>query len=176
MAKSGSKLSDKKLAAIQADYEAGIVSKSDIAKKHRINRYTLFRNAKRLHWEYGKSGEEVTRHITKKVTEKIVEQESLKLIDYTSKHLSELDGIRKISRLNIRALAKEIKDTANNVSKKEADRIFTIQKVCKITSETLAIIYKDERLAMGLDNNDSGNSGDIENRIKNRMKKLKGTE
>ena len=179
MAKQGKTLTDKKLASIRADYEAGIESKSDIAKKHRINRYTLRRNAEKRRWEYGKSAPEVASRITKKATEKIVREESEKLVDYTRKHISEIGTLRTISRANAQSLIKAIKETGNNVSKEEADRIFTVQKVCKIMAETLSIIFRDERLAMGVDSKNervdskNENTEGLESRIMNRMNKIK---
>lgn len=165
-------LSTKKKSKIIADVRAGKLNRTKIAQKWSISRNTLSKIINDSGAIVGENAQKVSKKIEQKATRKIIENESRKLVDYTDKHLSELDTIRTISKYNAQALAKEIKETKNNVSKAEAERIFAVQKVCKITTETLSMIYKDERLAMGLDQGGNNNQ-DIEDRINKRMKKFK---
>ena len=47
------------LCHLKADYEAGIQSKVDIAKKHGISPVTLWRHAQKGNWSYGRLREDV---------------------------------------------------------------------------------------------------------------------
>ena len=71
----GESISEDKKAAIKADYEVGLATKSNIAKKHRINRTTLYKLAKKEKWVYAIGNRKATESITKKVTKRIVEDE-----------------------------------------------------------------------------------------------------
>jgi len=164
------------LARIKADYEVGVTSKSIIASKHRINRTTLLRVAKREGWKYQKCIKNASKSITQNATKKIVELETNKLIDCTLRHLRETGNLRVLSDLAVKRISKAAKDTKNNISKMEADTVLTIQRFIETNAKTLSIIYKDERLAMGLDNGIKSDDGDVEDRINKRMNKLKNAD
>ena len=76
---------------LKADYEAGIQSKVDIAKKHGISPVTLWRHANKGNWSYGRLREEVLESMSKealkrlgKLTGSIIEE-----------HVMLLSGLRK---------------------------------------------------------------------------------
>ena len=79
------------LSLLKADYEAGIQSKIDIAKKHGISPVTLWRHANKGNWSYGRLREEVLESMSEealkrlgKLTGSIIEE-----------HVMLLSGLRK---------------------------------------------------------------------------------
>ena len=79
------------LSLLKADYEAGIQSKVDIAKKHGISSVTLWRHAQKGNWSYGRLREEVLESMSEealkrlgKLTGSIIEE-----------HVMLLSGLRK---------------------------------------------------------------------------------
>ena len=54
----------KNIGALKADYEAGINSKVDIAKKHGISVFTLWCYASKGKWSYGKMREDVLESLS----------------------------------------------------------------------------------------------------------------
>lgn len=142
----------KKLPKIKADFESGRFKKMDMSKKWGMSRQTLNNLEKKHGWKFGKNGQKLNAVISKKATERIIKEETAKLVGYTARHLKGIGNLRVLSELTAKSLADSLRETKNKIPKAEADRIFAIQKCLKISSETLSIIYKDERLAMGLDN------------------------
>ena len=76
---------------MKADYEAGIQSKVDIAKKHGISSVTLWRYAQKGNWSYGRMREDVLESMSEealkrlgKLTGSIIEE-----------HVMLLSGLRK---------------------------------------------------------------------------------
>ena len=76
---------------LKADYEAGIQSKVDIAKKHGISSVTLWRHANKGTWSYGRMREDVLESMSEealkrlgKLTGSIIEE-----------HVMLLSGLRK---------------------------------------------------------------------------------
>ena len=76
---------------LKADYEAGIQSKVDIAKKHGISPVTLWRHAQKGNWSYGRMRGEVLESMSEealkrlgKLTGSIIEE-----------HVMLLSGLRK---------------------------------------------------------------------------------
>ena len=79
------------LSLLKADYEAGIQSKVDIAKKHGISSVTLWRHANKGNWSYGRLREDVLESMSEealkrlgKLTGSIIEE-----------HVMLLSGLRK---------------------------------------------------------------------------------
>ena len=79
------------LSLLKADYEAGIQSKVEIAKKHGISPVTLWRHANKGNWSYGRLREEVLESMSEealkrlgKLTGSIIEE-----------HVMLLSGLRK---------------------------------------------------------------------------------
>ena len=79
------------LSLLKADYEAGIQSKIDIAKKHGISPVTLWRHANKGNWSYGRMREDVLESMSEealkrlgKLTGSIIEE-----------HVMLLSGLRK---------------------------------------------------------------------------------
>ena len=79
------------LSLLKADYEAGIQSKVNIAKKHGISSVTLWRHANKGNWSYGRMREDVLESMSEealkrlgKLTGSIIEE-----------HVMLLSGLRK---------------------------------------------------------------------------------
>ena len=79
------------LSLLKADYETGIQSKVEIAKKHGISSVTLWRHANKGNWSYGRLREEVLESMSEealkrlgKLTGSIIEE-----------HVMLLSGLRK---------------------------------------------------------------------------------
>ena len=59
------------LSLLKADYEAGIQSKVDIAKKHGISPVTLWRHANKGNWSYGRLREEVLESMSEEALKRL---------------------------------------------------------------------------------------------------------
>ncbi len=55
----------------KADYEAGIQSKVDIAKKHGISSVTLWRHANKGNWSYGRMREDVLESMSEEALKRL---------------------------------------------------------------------------------------------------------
>lgn len=148
----GKKVSQYKLLAIQADYEAGIATLVQIAAKHHIDRTTLFRNAKKHGWEYGKCNTDATSLIKEKATERIVRDETDKLIDYTTihhKHIKDLSALSAVNKADLAKIAKGMR-SFEKIDKTKVWNMINIQRYIESSVKTYDMIYKSQRLAMGL--------------------------
>ena len=112
---------------LKADYEAGIQSKVNIAKKHGISPVTLWRHANKGNWSYGRMREEVLESMSEealkrlgKLTGSIIEE-----------HVMLLSGLRK--QILTATDTSEIKRMSNQV-------------------DALVKCIKGERTALGLPN------------------------
>ena len=112
---------------LKADYEAGIQSKVDIAKKHGISPVTIWRHANKGNWSYGRLREEVLESMSEealkrlgKLTGSIIEE-----------HVMLLSGLRK--QILTATDTSEIKRMSSQV-------------------EALVKCIKGERTALGLPN------------------------
>ena len=106
-----------KMASIKTDYEAGIQSKVDIAKKHGISSVTLWRHANKGNWSYGRLREEVLESMSEealkrlgKLTGSIIEEHVMLLSTLRQQILTATDT-SEIKRMSsqVDALVKCIK-------------------------------------------------------------------
>ena len=105
------------LSLLKADYEAGIQSKVDIAKKHGISSLTLWRHANKGNWSYGRLREDVLESMLEeamkrlgKLTGSIIEEHVMLLSGLRQQILTATD-ISEIKRMStqVDALVKCIK-------------------------------------------------------------------
>jgi len=148
----------KKIAAIQVEYCAGFVTIEKVAKKHKVSSRTVIRLAKKNGWKRGKRGKNVTNRVTsdilKKAEDKFIKKESDRLAKATEKHIADIYSIRTLTRLNLSDMmnaARDAKNSGGSLHKEVTENFFAFQKVCKISTETLANCYREERLALGID-------------------------
>jgi hypothetical protein len=155
LATSGRSVSAKKLSAIKAAFELGLESKTSIAASHHINRATLHKMARREGWEYGRSNKKATDLITKKVTAKIVANETQKLITYTEEYLFDLGKNRQLHRVVSDNMIDEISKANGQLSKTDGDKFRSIFQAVEISTKILDLMYRGKRLAMGLKSEDA---------------------
>ena len=105
------------LSLLKADYEAGIQSKVEIAKKHGISPVTLWRHANKGNWSYGRMREDVLESMSEealkrlgKLTGSIIE-EHVMLLSRTRKQILTATDTSEIKRMStqVDALVKCIK-------------------------------------------------------------------
>ena len=102
---------------LKADYEAGIQSKVEIAKKHNISTVTLWRHAQKGKWSYGRMREDVLESMSEealkrlgKLTGSIIEEHVMLLSGLRQQILKATDS-SEIKRMSsqVDALVKCIK-------------------------------------------------------------------
>ena len=107
----------KNIGALKADYEAGINSKVDIAKKHGISAVTLWRYASKWEWNYGRMREEVMESLSQaalerlgQLTESVIE-EHVMLLSQMRRKMMTLDDPKEVKHYSsqVDALLKCIK-------------------------------------------------------------------
>jgi hypothetical protein len=161
-------LSSQKVTVIRVDYEAGILTKSDIAKKHNINRQTLYKQADKHKWLFGKN---------KQAIDKITEQKSLEHLlnnridlstQITEQFLEDINHHRQLLMKTSSELEEAYKEAANNKTKVELDeysRIFAGAKITKIQMEALNIGYSGARKALGMSDTKLEHTGQVDKEI-----------
>ncbi len=164
---------DRFKARVKAEYEAGVDKKSDICKRYKIPRKTLNEWAVKAKWEWQKSNTEVLEKVTKSTTRKLELEFGDRLEDFTTEHLEAMGEVADLTRKSLERLRGAVDEKGldgkdNRMTRDEAEAIFSQQKVLKISSETLSIVYADKRKALGLDkekNDNDKNADAIEARI-----------
>ena len=105
------------IGALKADYEVGINSKVDIAKKHGISAVTLWRYASKWEWNYGRMREEVMESLSQaalerlgQLTESVIE-EHVMLLSQMRRKMMTLDDPKEVKHYSsqVDALLKCIK-------------------------------------------------------------------
>ena len=79
------------LSLLKADYEAGIQSKINIAKKHGISTVTLWRHANKGNWSYGRLREDVLESMSEEVLKRLGKLTG----SIIEEHVMLLSGLRK---------------------------------------------------------------------------------
>ena len=116
-----------KMASIKTDYEAGIQSKVDIAKKHGISPVTLWRHAKKGNWSYGSLREELLETMSEKAMKRLGKLTG----SIIEEHVMLLSGLRQ----------QILKTTDTSEIKKMSTQV-----------DALVKCIKGERTALGLPN------------------------
>ena len=105
------------LSLLKADYEAGIQSKVDIAKKHGISPVTLWRHANKGNWSYGRLREDVLESMSEEALKRLgrltgsIIEEHVMLLSGLRKQILTATDISEIKRMStqVDALVKCIK-------------------------------------------------------------------
>ena len=111
-------ISSQKVVAIKVDFEAGILTKTDIAKKHKINRHTLYKQASKHKWIYGKYTQEITKITEEKSLQNLIGQQVDRATGITNQFLGDIDKHRQLLMLTTNELVKtynEYKDKKTGV-------------------------------------------------------------
>lgn len=142
---------------IKADFESGRLKKVDVSKKWRMSRETLNKMAREGSWLFQKNGQKLDVLIEKQATERIVEVETNKLIDYTTVHLKHIKDLSALSAVNKADLAKIAHDSRSfkKIDKNKVYNMINIQRYIESSVKTYDMIYKSQRLAMGIQDSDT---------------------
>lgn len=147
-------ISSQKKTVIKVDYEAGLLTKVDIATKHCINRQTLYKMADLNKWEYGKNRTEIDKATEDRSLENIINKQVDLATQVTSRFLDDIDKYRKLGMMPASELVtayNEAKGKTKKVPKEEFSRILESTKVIKTAIEALRIGYEGCRMALGMD-------------------------
>lgn len=168
---------EKQKAKLKPEVESGLLSKSKLAQKWRMSRNTLNKIIQQEGWVFGINVQELSKVISKKTEDKLAEKYSNDLEDFTEEHIKSMDEVGSLTKKSLERLrdaveAEDSEGKENRMSKDQAEAIFSQQKVLKISSETLSIIYADKRKALGLDKpKEDPAKTDLEERIRLSMER-----
>lgn len=141
-------LTNRKIAKITKDYEAGLDNKLQIAKKHNITPKTLYFQAEKHEWVYGKNTCEINEKAEKKSIEQFASEISKEKMKAIHTFVTEAKGIESLTIDSLNSL-KSV--GANQICKEDGERVFSVLKNCKIAMETLNISFLGKRKALGMD-------------------------
>ena len=150
-------ISSQKKTVMKVDYEAGLLTKSDIALKHGINRQTIYKIAADNKWEYGKNRTEIDKATENQSLEKIINKQIDIATQISNRFLSDMDKYRQLGLMPAAELATAYNDAKKNktkVPKEEFSRIWESTKVIKTAIEGLKLGYDGCRKALGMDKED----------------------
>lgn len=141
---------------MKADYESGKIKKLDMSTKWQISRQGLDNMAKKEGWIFGSKLTELDTIIEEQVTTQIINTEVNRLIESTAAHLKHIKNLNTLGAINTADLAKVAQrdKTLSKVKQTEANRLMAIQKFIKLSAETHDILYRSERLAIGIKDSD----------------------
>jgi len=144
-------------------YELGVLKKKDFYKKMKVNESTIERWAKLEGWIYGRYKDEIKdksrkNDIKKKGGVVLVQNQLEKYGKVVEDSTEILDTIRSLTRKGINSLIDEINESGGNVDRSEAERLFSIQKLLKISNETIDLNLKTYRIAIGLEDKKEGST------------------
>lgn len=132
----------------------------DIARRLHISKRTVINHANKNGWTHGESKREYLDKLAVKEQENQL-QSGLDAADgLRESYLRKVQTIENMVNSVLRALGttpEEIRQT----SKAEADRVFSILKNLKISSEITNMHYEGSRRALGLDIKNEGDSPDL---------------
>ncbi len=142
-------LSEKKIARIKVDYEAGLISINKLCEKYNINRTKLHRLKNKHGWIKGKCNERVTKSVTKKAEKRLVSKESEKLFDFTDDHIRNIETVNKSGQVLLQAFVRELKESRGRLSKADGDKYKALNQALEIAAKTFDLTFKSKRFAMG---------------------------
>ena len=171
-------LSDEKLYVLGIEYESGKLNKSKLAHKWKISRTTLDKHAKKEGWIFGKNEQELDKKIELSTTSKMIEKSSNILVDINDSYISNTRNIEELtkgvlSKLYKKMAKKDKKGDQADLSKADVEALLSAQRLLKESASTFSLLFNDKRKALGLDKEKpkDDDSQDLENRIKEQMRK-----
>lgn len=139
-----------KLIEIRTVYEIGNQTKTDICLNFGINRDTLYRNAKRGQWGYGKTNKNHAEKVIRQTSEKIAAVDSDRAAELANDFFQDVVNQKGL----IATVLEDFQDSLNSqdqkISKVDAMRLCEAMKFNKITMETLMIGFTGSMKALGL--------------------------
>ena len=142
-------LSAKQIAKLELLYNRG-EKIQDICRRLSIASRTVIQHANKNGWTHGESKRDYTNKLVVKEEERMLNSDLDVADDLRDSYLRKVQTIENMVNSVLRALGttpEEIRKT----SKPEADRVFSILKNLKISSEITNMTYEGSRRALGLD-------------------------
>ena len=145
----GRHLTQKEIGRLKALYENG-ASVPDISHRLRCSERTIFYHANANGWVKGENKAAIQAKAAEKESERMTNELASRAEDLRDSYLKKVQVLENMTSATLRALGstpEEIRET----SQSEANRIFSILKSLKISSEISNLHYEAARKALGLD-------------------------
>jgi hypothetical protein len=162
-------ISHQKKTVIKVDFEAGLLTKSDIANKHKLTRSTIYKIAASEGWVYGKNRTEIDKATENRSLDKIINKQVDLATQITTNFLEDIEKYRKLSLMPASELASAYNEASKSdpvkkkklkVTKEEFSRIWESAKAIKTAIEALKLGYEGARKALGMDREDKQKEND----------------
>lgn len=133
---------------------------NEICHRLRISHRTVHYHANLNGWKHGESKKDYQKKLAIKESEAVIQEglgEADRLRDSYMRKIQVLENMTSAALRGLGSTPEEIR----NISQSEANRIFTVLKSLKISSEISNIHYESARKALGLDKLENKNEDEI---------------
>ena len=142
-------LSNKQVAKLELLYKRG-ERFEDIERRLRISDRTISKYANLHGWKHGESKRDYQIKLTEGEEKRMINSDLNKADNLRESYLRKINQLENMVNAALGALGSS-PDQLRNTSKSEADRVFSILKSLKISSEITNMHYEGSRKALGLD-------------------------
>ncbi|MDH5559422.1 MAG: hypothetical protein OEY59_01045 [Deltaproteobacteria bacterium] len=143
-------MDQRRLAKIKAEYEAGLVTQKEIAKKHGCCRKTIYCLAKKHGWIYQRHHQMMVRKTEEKALRELQKTTLKNAGDLSRLYLEGSCLIRELLMRYAYKLRRDLKDE-KVLTDREIFQGQNLIKCLKTAADTLEKIHNGERKALGLD-------------------------
>ena len=154
-----SQLTQKEQAKMELLYKRGDKIE-DIAHRLHCTERTVHYHANRNNWIHGEKKREYIDKLSVREEESMVRQGVKQADNLRDNYLRKVNMLEGMMTATLRALG-QTPEEIRNISKQEADRVFSILKNLKISSEISQMHYESSRKALGLDQMQTGEESDV---------------
>lgn len=154
-----SRLTVKEKARMETLYKNGEPVK-DICHRLRISERTVHYHASMNQWKHGENSKEYSKKLAIKEEEKMVKEGANHAEDLRDSYMRKIQVLENMTSAALRGLG-TTPEEIRGISQSEANRIFTVLKSLKISSEISNIHYESARKALGLDKLDDSKDEDV---------------
>jgi hypothetical protein len=142
-------LSNKQVAKLELLYKRG-ERYQDIERRLHITDKTITKYANLHGWKHGESKRDYQVKLTENEENRMIKSDLDKADDLRESYLRKINQLENMVNAALGALGSS-PDQLRSTSKSEADRVFSILKSLKISSEITNMHYEGSRKALGLD-------------------------
>jgi hypothetical protein len=142
-------LSNKQVAKLELLYKRG-ERFEDIERRLRISDRTISKYANLHGWKHGESKRDYQIKLTEGEEKRMLNSDLNKADNLRESYLRKINQLENMVNAALGALGSS-PDQLRSTSKSEADRVFSILKSLKISSEITNMHYEGSRKALGLD-------------------------
>ena len=142
-------LSNKQVAKLEMLYKRG-ERYEDIMRRMHITDRTISKYANLHGWTHGESKRDYQLKLTEGEEKRLISSDLDKADNLRESYLRKINQLENMVNAALGALGSS-PDQLRNTSKTEADRVFSILKSLKISSEITNMHYEGSRKALGLD-------------------------